>query len=71
MFALTMIVFGGLYAFFALAQELTYNGKVFWIHTPRFHGLGDLWELRKPQPLRRPDGDASADSIGARLRPYI
>ena len=42
-FALIMIVFGGLYAFFALAQELTYNGKVFWTHSPRFHGLGAIY----------------------------
>lgn len=42
-FALIMIVFGGLYAFFALAQQLTYNGKVFWTHTPRFHGLGAIY----------------------------
>ena len=42
-FALIMIVFGGLYAFFALAQQLTYNGKVFWIHSPRFHGLGAIY----------------------------
>jgi O-antigen ligase len=42
-FALIMIVFGGLYAFFALAQELTSNGKVFWTHSPRFHGLGAIY----------------------------
>ena len=38
-----MIVFGALYAFFALAQELTSNGKIFWIHSPRFHGLGAIY----------------------------
>jgi O-antigen ligase len=37
-FALVMIVFGACYAFFALAQELTSNGKIFWIHSPQFHG---------------------------------
>jgi O-antigen ligase len=37
-FALVMIVFGALYAFFALAQELTPNGKIFWVHSPQFHG---------------------------------
>jgi O-antigen ligase len=42
-FALAMIVFGALYAFFALAQELSYNGKVFWIHSPRFHGHGSIY----------------------------
>ena len=33
-----MIVFGAGYAFFALAQELTSNGKIFWVHSSRFHG---------------------------------
>jgi O-antigen ligase len=37
-FALVMIVFGAAYAFFALAQELTFNGKIFWVHSPQFHG---------------------------------
>jgi O-antigen ligase len=37
-FALVMIVFGACYAFFALAQELTANGKIFWLHSPQFHG---------------------------------
>jgi O-antigen ligase len=37
-FALAMIVFGVGYAFFALAQELTSNGKIFWVHSPQFHG---------------------------------
>lgn len=37
-FALVMIVFGACYAFFALAQELTSNGKLFWVHSPQFHG---------------------------------
>ena len=37
-FALALIVFGGLYSFFALAQELTSSGKLFWVYTPRFSG---------------------------------
>jgi O-antigen ligase len=37
-FALVMIVFGACYAFFALAQELTANGKLFWMISPRFGG---------------------------------
>jgi O-antigen ligase len=37
-FALVMIVFGACYAFFALAQELTANGKIFWFHSPQFGG---------------------------------
>ena len=37
-FALVMIVFGACYAFFALAQELTGNGKIFWMISPRFGG---------------------------------
>ena len=37
-FALVMIVFGACYAFFSLAQELTSKGKIFWIHSPQFHG---------------------------------
>jgi O-antigen ligase len=38
MFALVMIVFGAGYAFFALAQELTSNGKIFWLHSSQFRG---------------------------------
>jgi len=37
-FAFVMIAFGACYAFFALAQELTSNGKIFWVHRPQFHG---------------------------------
>src|ERR1700693_1645124 len=37
-FALVMIFFGAGYAFFALIQELTANGKIFWVHSPQFHG---------------------------------
>jgi len=57
-----MIVFGALYAFFALAQELTSNGKIFWVHSPRFHGAiygsyvnhdhyAGLMEMLVPIPL--------------------
>jgi O-antigen ligase len=57
-----MIVFGALYAFFALAQALTSNGKIFWIHAPRFHGsiygsyvnrdhYAGLMEMLVPIPL--------------------
>jgi O-antigen ligase len=35
-FALT--AFGVVYAVFALAQELTPNGKIFWFYRPHFHG---------------------------------
>jgi O-antigen ligase len=38
LFALVMVVFGAGYAFFALTQELTANGKIFWVHSPQFHG---------------------------------
>ena len=34
-FALALIVFGALYSFFALAQQLTSSGKLFWVHRPR------------------------------------
>jgi O-antigen ligase len=37
-FAHVMVVFGAGYAFFALVQELTANGKIFWLHSPQFHG---------------------------------
>ena len=37
-FALALIVFGTLYAFFAMAQALTSEGKFFWVYTPRFNG---------------------------------
>jgi O-antigen ligase len=37
-FARVMVVFGACYAFFALVQELTANGKIFWVHSPQFHG---------------------------------
>lgn len=61
-FAVSMTVFGTLYAFFALAQELTSNGKIFWFHSPRFHGsiygsyvnhdhYAGLMEMLVPFPL--------------------
>jgi len=61
-FALALIVFGALYAFFALAQELTSNGKFFWVYTPRFNGsiygsyvnhdhYAGLMEMLVPFPL--------------------
>jgi O-antigen ligase len=37
-FALAIIVLAAGYAFFAVVQELTFNGKIFWLHTPQFHG---------------------------------
>jgi O-antigen ligase len=61
-FCSALIVFGVLYAFFALAQELTPNGKIFWFYTPRFHGsiygsyvnhdhYAGLMEMLVPVPL--------------------
>src|SRR5580704_1453274 len=61
-FALAVIVFGVLYAFFALAQELTSNGKFFWVYTPHFNGsiygsyvnrnhYAGLMEMLVPFPL--------------------
>src|SRR5712691_6539802 len=61
-FALLMIVFGALYALFALAQDLTSNGKLFWVRAPRFGGsvygsyvnrdhYAGLMEMLVPVPL--------------------
>jgi len=61
-FAIVIVVFGALYALFALTQELTSNGKIFWIHTPRFTGMiygsyvnhahyAGLMEMLVPMPL--------------------
>jgi O-antigen ligase len=61
-FALVMVVFGSCYAFFALTQELTANGKIFWVHSPQFHGsiygsyvnhdhYAGLMEMLVPIPL--------------------
>lgn len=35
-FALIMLIFGCLYASFALIQNLTSTGRIFWVHTPQF-----------------------------------
>jgi len=37
-FILVMTLFGVLYALFAIAQDLTSNGRLFWTRTPRFGG---------------------------------
>jgi O-antigen ligase len=61
-FAFALIFFGTLYAFFAVAQELAPNGKIFWFYTPRFHGsiygsyvnhnhYAGLMEMLVPVPL--------------------
>ena len=61
-FAIALIVFGALYAFFALAQELTFNGKIFWVRAARFNGsiygsyvnhdhYAGLMEMLVPFPL--------------------
>src|SRR5437879_4270760 len=61
-FALVMTVFGTLYAWFALAQDLTSNGKLFWVRTPQFGGsmygsyvnrdhYAGLMEMLVPIPL--------------------
>jgi O-antigen ligase len=61
-FALVMIAFGALYSFFALAQELTSNGKIFWVIRPQFGGsiygsyvnhnhYAGLMEMLLPFPL--------------------
>jgi O-antigen ligase len=60
--ALVLIVFGASYAFFAVAQELTSNGKIFWIRTSHFGGsiygsyvnhahYAGLMEMLVPFPL--------------------
>jgi len=61
-FALAVILFGSLYAFYALAQALTSEGKFYWFYTPRFHGslfgsyvnrdhYAGLMEMLVPFPL--------------------
>jgi O-antigen ligase len=61
-FALAVILFGSVYAFYALAQGLTSEGKFFWFYTPRFHGslygsyvnrdhYAGLMEMLVPFPL--------------------
>jgi O-antigen ligase len=32
-----MVVFGSIYALFSLIQALSPNGKIFWVHTPKFN----------------------------------
>jgi len=61
-FALVMTVFGAMFAFFALAQDLTSNSKLFWLRSARFHGAiygsyvnhdhyAGLMEMLVPIPL--------------------
>jgi len=61
-FVFALIVFGVIYAFFALAQELISNGKIFWIYAPRSNGAiygsyvnhnhyAGLMEMLVPVPL--------------------
>jgi len=62
-FVQVMIAFGVLYALFAIAQEFTSNGKIFWIHSPRFRSstiygsyvnrdhFAGLMEMLVPIPL--------------------
>ncbi len=35
-FAQVMSIFGGIYALFSLVQTLSSNGKIFWMHSPKF-----------------------------------
>jgi O-antigen ligase len=37
LFAKIMVVFGTIYALFSLVQMLSANGKIFWVHTPKFN----------------------------------
>lgn len=61
-FGFLLIAFGVLYAFYAMAQELTSSGRFFWFYTPRFHGsiygsyvnhdhYAGLMEMLVPFPL--------------------
>jgi O-antigen ligase len=61
-FAIALIVFGVLYAFYALAQALTSEGKFFWVYAPQSHGsifgsyvnhnhYAGLMEMLVPFPL--------------------
>jgi O-antigen ligase len=61
-FAFALIVFGAIYAFLALAQELMSNGKIFWFYSPRSNGAiygsyvnhnhyAGLMEMLVPLPL--------------------
>ena len=60
--AIALIVFGVLYAFYALAQALTSEGKFFWLYAPQSHGAifgsyvnhnhyAGLMEMLVPFPL--------------------
>lgn len=37
LFAQIMVVFGSIYALFSLIQTLSSNGKIFWVHSPKFN----------------------------------
>ena len=61
-FAFALIVFGTIYAFFALIQELTSNGRIFWLDSLQFNGAiygsyinhnhyAGLMEMLVPVPL--------------------
>ena len=61
-FALALTIFGVSYAFFAVAQALTSDGKIFWVRTPKFGGAiygsyvnhahyAGLMEMLVPFPL--------------------
>ena len=59
-FAFALIVFGAVYAFFALVQELTSNGKIFWVYASKGSIYGSyvnhnhyagLMEMLVPVPL--------------------
>lgn len=61
-FALAVILFGSVYAFYALAQGATSEGRFYWFYTPRFHGqiygsyvnrnnYAGLMEMLVPFPL--------------------
>ena len=61
-FALAVILFGSVYAFYALAQGMTSEGKFYWFYAPRFHGqiygsyvnrnnYAGLMEMLVPFPL--------------------
>jgi O-antigen ligase len=61
-FLFALIAFGTAYAFFALVQQFTYNGKIFWLHRPQFNGgiygsyvnrnhYAGLMEMLVPFPL--------------------
>ena len=61
-FALVMIVFGACYAFFLARPGADLQRQNLLDPQSAVPRL-DLWQLRQPQPLCRPDGDAGADSL--------